>query len=256
MTQEEITLIPDQQEYAPGDQAEILVTAPFSPAHGLLTLSRGGFVSTETFTVEDGSTVLSIPIEDDYIPNIHIQVDLVGATGRTDDNGDPLPDAPDRPAFAVGSLDLQVPPHSRTLTVVADPAEPTTEPGTTTSVAVTVTDTNGNPVPDAELAVVVVDEAVLALSGYELPDPLDIFYAPIGSDISTAYLRSTIELTNPDLLTPDKSSGVTSTTAAAETTVPASGGDGFAAVSEDLADGSDARFDGYGDDAGERLDGR
>ncbi|MGA9596317.1 MAG: MG2 domain-containing protein, partial [Acidimicrobiia bacterium] len=173
VTQEEVTLIPDKQEYAPGDQAEILVTAPFSPAHGLLTISRGGFVSTETFTIEDGSTVLSIPIEDDYIPNVHIQVDLVGATGRTDDNGDPLPDAPDRPAFAVGSLDLQIPPYSRTLTVVADPAEPTTEPGSTTSIDVAVADAVGAPVAGAELAVVVVDEAVLALSDYQLPDPLD-----------------------------------------------------------------------------------
>jgi hypothetical protein len=252
VTQEEVTLIPDKQEYAPGDQAEILVAAPFSPAQGLLTLSRAGFVTTETFTVEDGSTVLSIPIEDDYIPNIHIQVDLVGATGRTDDKGNPLPDAPDRPAFAVGSLDLQVPPTGRTLTVAADPAEPTTEPGSTTSVDVTVTDADGNPVPDAELAVVVVDEAVLALSDYELPDPLDIFYGPIGSDVSTTYLRSTIELTNPDLLTPDKSSAVTTTTAAAETTVPASGGDGaLAPVTEELANGSDARFAGYSDDSGE-----
>ncbi len=57
-----------------------------------------GFVN-----VEDGSTVLTIPIEDDYIPNVHIQVDLVGATMRTDDNGDPLPDAPDRPAPIPGA---------------------------------------------------------------------------------------------------------------------------------------------------------
>jgi hypothetical protein len=250
VTQEEVTLIPDKQEYAPGDQAEILVTAPFSPAQGLLTISRGGFVSTEPFTIEDGSTVLSVPIEDDYIPNVHIQVDLVGATGRTDDNGDPLPDAPDRPAFAVGSIDLQVPPHSRTLTVAAEPAEPTTEPGSTTSIEVAVTDAAGDPVADAELAVVVVDEAVLALSDYELPDPLDIFYGPIGSDVSSRYLRSTIELVNPDQLTPDKSNGVTTTVAASETTAAASGGEAeFAAAEEGLADEDAGRLAGFSDDA-------
>ena len=113
--QEEVTLIPDQQEYTPASMAEILVQAPFSPAEGLLTISRNGFVLHRAFTIEDGSTVLSIPIKDDYIPNLHIQVDLVGATERTADDGDPLPDAPDRPAFAVGRLNLQVPPHSRTL---------------------------------------------------------------------------------------------------------------------------------------------
>ena len=200
VVQEEITLIPDQQEYVPGDNAEILVEAPFNPAVGLLTISRNGIVETERFTIEGSSTVLSISIRDEYIPNVHIQIDLVGATGRTADNGDPLPDAPDRPAFAVGRLNLQVPPLSRTLSVTAAPAAPTTEPGSTTRVDVAVTNPAGDPVAGAELAVVVVDEAVLALTAYELPDPLDIFYRPIGSRISSHYQRNSIELTNPELL--------------------------------------------------------
>ncbi len=250
ITQEEVLLIPDQEEYAPGDQAQILVTSPFSPAQGLLTLSRGGFVSTETFTVEDGSAVLAVPIEDRYIPNVHVQVDLVGSTGRTDDSGNALPDAPDRPAFATGSLDLPVPPHSRTLEVAAEPAEPTIEPGSTTSIDVAVTDANGEPVAGAELAVVVVDEAVLALSSYELPDPLDIFYGPIGSEVWGSYLRSTIELTNPDLLAPDKSNGLTTTTAATETTASAGGEADLAPAEEALADGDAGGLAAYSDDFG------
>ena len=38
-------------------------------------------------------------------------------------------------------------------------------------------DAAGQPVPDAELAVVVVDEAILALTNYQLADPLSVFYA-------------------------------------------------------------------------------
>ncbi|MFC2176850.1 alpha-2-macroglobulin [Actinomycetota bacterium] len=211
---EEVTLIPDKQEYAPGDRAEILVEAPFGGAEGLLTVSRNGFVTTESFTIEGTSTVLIVPIEDDYIPNVHIQVDLVGATGRTTDKGDPLPDAPDRPAFAVGRLNLQIPPLSRTLAVAATPADPTIEPGGATTVDITVSDATGNPVDGAELAVVVVDEAVLALSGYELPDPISVFYRPIDSRVSSRYLRHSIELANPELLR-DGDDGAVSTTAAA-----------------------------------------
>jgi hypothetical protein len=223
VVQEEVTLIPDRQEYAPGTNAEILVEAPFSPARGLLTISRNGIIETQGFTIEDAATVLSIPIEDEYTPNVHIQIDLVGATGRTADNGDPLPDAPDRPAFAVGRLNLQVPPLSRTLEVTAVPADPTTEPGNTTRVDVTVTNSSGNPVAGAELAVVVVDEAVLALTAYELPDPLDIFYRPIDSRVSSRYQRRSIELTNPELLDEEfETWGATTTTAAAA----GGGGDG------------------------------
>jgi uncharacterized protein YfaS (alpha-2-macroglobulin family) len=212
---EEVTLIPDKQEYAPGEQAEILVEAPFGPAEGLLTISRNGFVTTEPFTIADTSTILTIPIADEYIPNVHIQVDLVGATERTTDKGDPLPDAPDRPAFAVGRLNLQVPPLSRTLAVAAKPADPTIEPGATTRVDVTVTNPAGDPVDGAELAVVVVDEAVLALSDYELPDPISIFYRPIDSRVWTRYMRNSIELTNPDLLADRDDGAVVSTTVAA-----------------------------------------
>ncbi|MFQ5350547.1 MAG: MG2 domain-containing protein, partial [Thermoanaerobaculia bacterium] len=194
VVQEEVVLIPDRQEYSPGDRAEILVEAPFSPAEGLLTISRNGFVSTESFTIEGTGTVLFVPIEDDYVPNVHIQVDLVGTAERTTDAGDPLPGAPDRPAFAVGRLNLQVPPLGRTLAVDAQPAAPTIEPGSDTQVDVTVTDAAGKPVTGAELAVVVVDEAVLALSNYQLPDPLDVFYRPIDSRVSSRYLRDTIEL--------------------------------------------------------------
>ena len=41
-------------------------------------------------------------------------------------------------------------------------------------------DANGQPVPDAELAVVVVDEAILALTDYQTIDPLSIFYTERG----------------------------------------------------------------------------
>jgi uncharacterized protein YfaS (alpha-2-macroglobulin family) len=45
--QEQLTLIPDKELYAPGDTAEILVQSPFTPAEGLLTVSRSGIIYTE-----------------------------------------------------------------------------------------------------------------------------------------------------------------------------------------------------------------
>ena len=40
-------------------------------------------------------------------------------------------------------------------------------------------DASGQPVPGAELAVVVVDEAILALTNYQLADPLpDLLHRP------------------------------------------------------------------------------
>ena len=67
------------------------------------------------------------------------------------------------------------------------------------TVDIVVTDADGAPVPGAGVAVVIADEAVLALTGYELADPLDVFYRPIGDATSTTATRSSIELTRSDL---------------------------------------------------------
>ncbi|MEZ4677674.1 MAG: hypothetical protein R2932_26010 [Caldilineaceae bacterium] len=40
-----------------------------------------------------------IPIEAAHIPNLNIQVDLNGAAPRTGENGETIPDVPDRPAL-------------------------------------------------------------------------------------------------------------------------------------------------------------
>lgn len=198
--QEEAQLIPDKQEYQPGDVAEILVQAPFAPAEGLLTLRRNGIIHTERFSMPEGSVTLHVPIEDGYIPNVFVQVDLVGSAARLNPDGKPDATLPARPAYAMGSLNLSVPPLSRTLSVTAVPAAAKLEPGVETSVTITVTDAAGNPVPDAEVALVVVDEAILALTGYDLADPIQTFYSQRGPDASDYHLRGSILLVDPNKL--------------------------------------------------------
>ena len=198
--QEDVTLIPDQETYQPGDLAHVLVQSPFSPAEGLLTVSRSGILYTERFRIEDGTITLDIPIEESHIPNLMIQVDLAGAAQRSDDKGEPLTDVEPRPAFATGQLNLSIPPLKRTLSLEASPREAELEPGGSTSIDLVLTDASGRPVSGAELAVVVVDEAILSLTRYQLADPLSIFYLDRGSDLMSAYGRSSIVLADPRAL--------------------------------------------------------
>ncbi len=194
--QEEAQLIPDKKEYAPTDTAEILVQTPFVPAEGVLTLRRNGLVETERFTMNEPSKVLKVKLDERYLPNINVQVDLTGAAARVDDKGETAKDAPKRPAFATGALNLPLSLASRKLTVTAEPAAKNIEPGGETNVAVTVKDNNGNPVANSEIAVVVVDESVLALSGYDISDPLGIFYQQIGAGVTDYHLRKDVLLGN------------------------------------------------------------
>lgn len=201
--QETVELIPDRESYQPGDVAEILVQAPFYPAEGLLTLRRSGLLSSQRFTMDGPTYTLRIPIEEGYIPNVHVQVDLVGATARADDQGEPDESLPPRPAFASGSLDLSVPPWKRTLTVEATPRDRELPPGGETAIDITVRDAGGEPVADAEVAVVVVDEAILALTRYQLTDPLDIFYSHRSPDTEDDHSRSYVLLVSPTALAAD-----------------------------------------------------
>src|SRR6185369_17369428 len=127
--QEDAGLIPDRKTYQPNDTAEILVQAPFYPAEGVLTLRRSGIVSSERFKMDGASHTLKIPIEEAYTPNLHVQVDLVGAAVRTDNEGKPQEKLPKRPAYAKGELNLQIPPLSRKLAVEAKPRDKALEPG-------------------------------------------------------------------------------------------------------------------------------
>jgi alpha-2-macroglobulin len=198
--EEAITLIPDRESYAPGDVAEILVQAPFSPAEGLMTVSRGGLLYSETFTVADGAATLRVPISEAHIPNLDVMVELVGAVARTDVAGQPIEGAPPRPAYATGQVGISIPPLSRELGVAVAARDEALAPGGETTIDVTVRDARGEPVDGAEVAVVVVDEAVLALTGYQLVDPLGVFYPQRWSRLYAQYGRATVVLANPDEL--------------------------------------------------------
>ncbi|HKF54713.1 MAG TPA: alpha-2-macroglobulin family protein, partial [Blastocatellia bacterium] len=204
--QEEAPLIPDRKDYHPGETAEILVQSPFFPAEGVLTLRRSGVVSTERFTMTGPSYTLKVPIKESYIPNIEVEVDLNGAADRATDiesglTPDKAKQLPKRPGFAVGTLSLSVPPLSRRLAVTATPADAKLEPGGETTVEVQVKDAAGGAVAGGELAVVVVDESILALSSYKMTDPLEVFYSNRGADTNDYHSRQEVLLaSSTDLL--------------------------------------------------------
>jgi uncharacterized protein YfaS (alpha-2-macroglobulin family) len=207
VAQERLELIPDKKEYTPGNTAEILIQAPFFPAEAIVSWRRSGLVKTEKIEITGPTKVITVPITDAMTPNMYVQVDLVGMSERLDDKGDPDPKLPKRPAYAVGSLNLAVPPKHRTLAVDVTPKHTKVGPGETTSMTVMVKDAQGRPVADAETAVIVVDEAVLSLTGYKHPSPIETFYGQRGSDVRDHYLRAYVKLVNPIAATVTASTG-------------------------------------------------
>ena len=152
--------------------------APFASASGLLTVSANGAVRTQHFTVEHGSAVLEVPIADTDTRGLTVQVDLAGRAPRLRDDGTSDPKLPPRPAYATASLPLQVKPANETLKVSAVARDRVTAPGAHDTVDVSVAGADGSAVAGADVAVVVVDDAVLSLTDYKLADPISAMYAP------------------------------------------------------------------------------
>jgi alpha-2-macroglobulin len=208
VTRETVELIPGKAEYAPGETVEILVNAPFPNAEGILTLRRNGIVRTERFTMTESSTILRIPVEERFLPNFHVRVDLFGAAKRIYFENELDAKLPLRPAFAGGELNLSVSTASRRLNVTAEPAEKTLEPGGETSVSVAVTDHEGRAAAATEVAVVAVDESVLALTNYRIANPLDAFYRELEAGAVDYSSRESLLLADPeDLLTVERGFG-------------------------------------------------
>ena len=194
LAEEQVRLIPDRETYKPGDVAELLVQAPFFPADALVARMRSGILAIERVHLDAATTTLRVPIEEAHVPGLVVEVLLAGSAARLDANGQPDDSLPRRPAYARGSLTLRVPPVGRTLTLAVEPEAKKVEPGAKTSVSVAVTDAAGKPVAGAQVAIVVVDEAVLALSNYTLADPVALMYPQRGSDTSATRSRAHVLL--------------------------------------------------------------
>ncbi|HSK01039.1 MAG TPA: Ig-like domain-containing protein, partial [Kofleriaceae bacterium] len=195
---EQVQLIPDRQAYAAGTTAELLVQAPFYPAEGVVSWRRSGIVKLERNRLDGPTKVIAVPITDAMVPNLHVQVDLVGAAPRVDDRGAVDPKLPKRPAYAAGTISLPVPPKQRTLAVEVAPGVPKLGPGEETTLSLLVKDAAGRPVAGAEAAVIVVDEAILALTGYQFPSPIGTFYGQRGAGVRDHYLRGHVKLARPE----------------------------------------------------------
>ena len=191
---ETVQLIADAESYAVGDTAEILVLSPFESASGLMVVTGNGTIESRTFAIDDYSTVLEVPINADQVPELTVNIELVGSAVRADDNGELATDSRERPAFAAGQVRLRVPPLQRALNVLATPDSAVLEPGSRTQVTLEVTNSQGSAVEGANVLLIVVDEAVLAVSGYELLDPLEVFYEPRFVSLRMSRSRDLIAL--------------------------------------------------------------
>ena len=172
--QQQVELVPDKTEYAPGDTARVLVKSPLAQAVGFLTVSRGGMASHRVLKMKGNAQVVEIPITEASIPNLHVGVAL--ARGRIKDKslGKAAQDL-GRPTLAHGTARLAISSAKKKITVAVTPDKESVRPSGSFELTLKTTDSSGEPI-SGEVAVMVVDEGVLSLMAYKTPDPLAFFW--------------------------------------------------------------------------------
>ncbi len=186
-SQFKMDVVPDRSRYAVGDTATVLFASPFTGAEAWITLEREGLIEQRRMRIESGTTTLSIPITEALAPNVFVSI--VVARGRSARPG-PLDD-PGRPTVRVGYAELRVTPERKRLAVQVAPLAPEYRPGDTARVAIEVRDGAGAG-HRSEVTLWAVDEGVLALTGYDTPDPLDLLYRPRGLGMRLASTLTTV----------------------------------------------------------------
>ena len=176
--QNRLELISDKAKYVPGETAKILIKSPFRKALGLLTVERNGIKSYRLLRLKGSVHVEPVKIGAKDLPNLHVTVALV--RGRVKVPGATAAKDLGRPMFAVGRKNLSIELKEKKLTVTVKAAPSTVRPGSKAKITVTVKDHLGRPVK-SRLAVMIVDEGVLSLLGFRVPDPTTIFHNAKGA---------------------------------------------------------------------------
>ena len=184
-----LALSADRPAYKPGETAR-LTARPRSPvSRYLVTLEQAGVLKYQVITPKSDADSLEVPIRAEYAPNLYVSV--LGLTGRGEFPVYAGHYDTEAPSFYWGTLNLPVRHEVEGLQVKISPAvkDLKAEPGAKVTLDFTVLAPKGGGV-EAEMAVAVVDEAVLALTGFKTPtlESLTRFDRPL--EVFTGELRS------------------------------------------------------------------
>ncbi len=203
-SQFKMDVIPDRTRYTVGDTATVLFASPFTGAEAWITVEREGLIQQRRLRIESGTTTFKLPITEAHAPNAFVSI--IVARGRSAKPG--RVDDPGRPTIRVGYAELRITPEAKRLAVAVEPARAEWRPGDTADVLIRVRRAECR-VPSvecrgvrSEVTLWAVDQGVLALTGYQTPDPIDLLYRPRGLG-----LRLTSNLTSVAAQVPEGQKG-------------------------------------------------
>jgi len=170
----------DKDSYQPGETATVLIQSPYPEAELYLAVVRHDTLYRTIIPVKGGAPQIQFQVTSDMLPNAAVEAVLVR-------QGTPISQVEPgslenlvRIGFAPFKINLA----DKYLKVQVNPEKRSLAPGEAQTVELQLQDTTGNPL-QGQFAVMVVNEAVLQLSGYRPPDLVQTVYAE--QPISTRF---------------------------------------------------------------------
>ena len=169
-----IKLVPDKKSYRAGEIAHVLAVLPVAGANLLVTTERETVMSARQVKVSGRTTILDVPIEAGYAPNVFLNVTFVR-------DGD----------MYTNDQRLVVPARDKLLDLEITPDKQEYKPRETASYTVLARDADGAPVRDVEVSLGVVDEAVYSVapdySGNIRQEFYGMRYNSVQTNLSISY---------------------------------------------------------------------
>ncbi|HEY8944850.1 MAG TPA: alpha-2-macroglobulin family protein, partial [Polyangiaceae bacterium] len=176
-----VELVLDKEAYRVGEKARVLVKSPFPEAEALITVERAGILHRERRSLRGSMPSFEVDVAERLRPNAFVAVHLVRKATP----------AASQHAYRFGYAELKVAPDDQRLSVSVVPSARELRPGDEVSVDVSVRDARGGPAR-SEVTLYAVDEGVLLLTGYRVPDPLPVFTATRPLQVATLDTRARI----------------------------------------------------------------
>ena len=165
-----VDVVLDKEKYAPGETARALIKSPYPAAEMLFTVEREKFFIKKRRLAEGGAVIVEFKVTKEMIPNAYVGVALI-RKGAPASGQEPEDDH----QFKVGYAPFNVSAEEKRLSVSVVPEKKNARPAEELKVDFEVRDQAGKPAP-GEVVVMVVDEAILALTGYAPPDLVSVIY--------------------------------------------------------------------------------
>ncbi|HKW44938.1 MAG TPA: Ig-like domain-containing protein, partial [Candidatus Eremiobacteraceae bacterium] len=173
----------DKSNYKVGDLATALIESPYPAAELYFAVIRRGVIMSQISQVKGSAPRVQFRVTPDMIPNAAVQAVLVRRGRPIGQLASGSLDSLARAGFAPFNTDL----GAHYLKLAVRPARATIEPGQTQTVRLSLHDSAGRATA-GELAVMVINEAVLQLTGYRPPDLVKIVFAD--QPVSTRFSDS------------------------------------------------------------------